>query len=249
MVGIHFLVKLFQTIKKNKIMRKLYFIAFVILFSFTVSAQYTYKLKGQKELVGERRNFYGTDTVNVSNLKKACGCKPHADYQNQLTQNLGNLFPDMGLRGRGLFWNFDKKGDSHLTELDGSVEIFQVNGCAYAKACGNLIKLEEFAEKIKVPEKVERKPQPEPEPEQEEYVPAPKRESFERRIVGFSPPAEAMTFVCAWARYEPPCCLRYVTQAEALDLINSSGCNSGWRILSDADKSFFREEIRMIKGR
>ncbi len=220
------------------------FIAFVFFFFLSsASAQYDWKQKGVKTLVGKERGYYGTETRPEELKKLACGCEPHADYQNQGLKLLGNLSPDMGESGKGIFWNFDKQGRAHLTELEGKDQIFLKGNCVYAYACGNLLKQEELFEKSSLPEKrVERKPQPEPEPEaeqEEEYVPAPKKEVRDRRVIGIMPETEFMTYICFWQKYEAPSMLRYVTQQEAQVAISSSGRCSGWRVCTDADLAHF----------
>lgn len=138
-------------------------IAFSLFFSFTVSSQYTWQQKGVKTLVGKERKYFGTETRPEELKKIACGCEPHADYSGQDKKNLGNLSPDMGESGKGLFWNFDKQGRAHLTELEGSDQVFLKGPCPYVVACGNLLKEEELETKSPAPEKNLRKEQPAPE--------------------------------------------------------------------------------------
>lgn len=237
MVGIHFLVKLFQTIKKNKIMRKLYFIVFVIFFYFSVAGQseYSYKKQGTRFLVGKERAYYGSEKVPGET-----GPFFLKINSSEETQNLGEIFPQIGLNGRGLFYDWDPKGIAHICELEGTTKVVRSDsGKIYAVVCGNLLGFIEAFEEPKAPAKVERKPKPKPEAEQEEYVPAPKKEVRERRIMGIMPETEFMTYICFWKKYEAPSMLRYVTQQEAQVAISSSGYCSGWRICTDADLAHF----------
>jgi len=129
-------------------------ISFTVLFFFSFVtfsfSQYSYVQKGQKELVGKTRNFYGSEKVKTS-------CNFHSDYKNEKIQFLGNLFPQLGLAGKGLFYNFDKTGMAHITELDGKLEVFQKGNCIYAVACGNLLVFIESFQKEEIPEKVPKK--------------------------------------------------------------------------------------------
>lgn len=225
-------------------MRKLLLIAFVFFFFLSsASAQYSWKQKGLKTLVGKERGYFGTETRPEELKKLACGCEPHADYANQGLKFLGNLSPDMGENGKGIFWNFDKQGRAHLTELEGKDQIFLKGNCVYAYACGNLLKQEEVFEKASFPEKITKKP--ELEVIQEVFKVDENRQEKtcsncgERRILGVMPETEFMTYICFWKTYEAPSMLRYVTQQEAQVAISSSGRCSGWRICTDADLAHF----------
>lgn len=148
-------------------------IIFLIVFFFsycTVSGQYTWNQKGTKTLIGKERKYFGTETGPEELKKIACGCEPHADYSNQGLKKLGNLSPDMGENGKGLFWNFDKQGRAHLTELEGLDKVFLKGNCVYAHACGNLLKQEELETKSPAPEKGSWKPY-NPQKEKQVFVP------------------------------------------------------------------------------
>lgn len=134
-------------------MRNILFIAFGLFFSFTAFGQYSYVLKGQKELVGKKRNYYGSEKISSN-------CNFHSDYKGEKKQFLGDLFPQLGLAGKGLFYNFDKTGMAHITELDGKVEVFQKGECIYAVACGNLLLFIESYEKNIKPERKMEQPAP-----------------------------------------------------------------------------------------
>ncbi len=134
-------------------MKKLLTFAVIVFMSFSAQAQYSYKLKGTKVLVGQNRGFYGS-VGSVEAKKLAEGCPFHATQNNNQVILLGDAFPQMGTKGSGLLWNFDSK-KAHLTELDGAVRITKEGGCVYAEACKNLLVLEEVA---RIPEKVNTPP-------------------------------------------------------------------------------------------
>jgi hypothetical protein len=154
-------------------MRNIIFTTVVFFFSFNFSfSQYSYFLKGQKEMVGKGqiRNYYGSEKIKTN-------CIFHSDYKSEKVQLLGDLFPQLGLSGKGLFYNFDKSGLAHIIELDGRVEVFQKGNCIYALACGNLLVFIEAFEKEQAPEKVSIKNNQNP-PKRREEVLLPADQNF-----------------------------------------------------------------------
>lgn len=141
-------------------------IATLILSFFSllsVNAQYTYKQLGTKFLVGKERPYFGSERIQETGpfFWKPTGEK---------TQFLGDIFPHIGLSGRGLFYNFDPRGLAHICELEGTTEVVRSSaGKIYATACGNLLIFIEPFQKEVVPEKVIVRP-PAPAPREDPYI-------------------------------------------------------------------------------
>ena len=223
-----------------------FYIVFLLsCFSLTVSGQYTWKQKGLKNLVDKERKYFGTETRPEELKKLACGCDPHADYSNQGIKFLGNLSPDMGETGKGLFWNFDKQGRAHLTELEGKDQVFVKGNCVYAYACGNLLKQEELETKSPAPEKkvvINNNHQPEKVAVEKSY------QNFEKNPYQ----GENMVYVIEAYKFYPNTRHRgaggltgaflKVTQSEAIRLVDRGisppdwqGKGFYWRYFNDAD--------------
>lgn len=119
-------------------------VVFFLFFTATLTAQqlvpqpcatcaYGYQKLGTRHLVGADRNYYGSmrtsTTAGFSATKQT----------NDATLLLGNVFPAIGTKGNGLFFNYSPNGVAHLTELQGNTEVFLRDGKVYAVICGNLL--------------------------------------------------------------------------------------------------------------
>lgn len=97
------------------------------------SCEYGYQLIGQRKLVGESRNYYGSEKRQTSAPYSA---KPTSADRELL---LGDVYPAMG--NKNLFRNYSPDGVAHLTELGADTKVFKRNGYVYAYACENLLEL------------------------------------------------------------------------------------------------------------
>lgn len=129
---------------------------FIAIFSFFLSstgaAQYSYKQKGTRFLVGKERPYFGSEKIPGETGPFFLKINP-----SEVTQNLGEIFPQIGLNGRGLFYNFDPKGIAHICELEGTTKVVRnPSGKVYAVVCGNLLLFIEAFEGEKSTERISR---------------------------------------------------------------------------------------------
>lgn len=188
---------------------------------------------------GQIRNYYGSEKIKTN-------CIFHSDYKSEKVQLLGDLFPQLGLTGKGLFYNFDKSGLAHIIELDGRIEVFQKDNCIYAVACGNLLIFIEPFQKEEIPEKVVNKNNNNHQPEKVAVEKG--YQNFEKTPVA----GENMVYVIEAYKFHPNSRHRgaggvtgaflKVTQSEGMRLVDAGisapdwqGKCYYWRYFNDAD--------------
>ncbi len=223
-------------------------IAFGFIFYFSVTAQsgYSYVPKGTRFLVGKERPYFGSQKVPDETGPYFKKINP-----DESTQNLGEIFPQIGLNGRGLFLNFSPNGIAHICELEGTTKVVRSQeGKIYAVVCGNLLVFLEAFEGEKSPEKTLKTEQPAPQVNKSQ---TPKEEYL---IYERMPPGE--NFVYVREAYTYARCSKWsgwggatgkwkrLPQSEANALVdqghsqpNWEGKVYYWREFSDADYADF----------
>ncbi len=238
-------------------MRKVFFIiAFGLFFSLTITTAqsgYSYEPQGTRFLVGKERAYYGSQKVPGETgpfFKKI--------NSSEETQNLGEIFPQIGLNGRGLFLNFSPNGMAHICELEGTTKVVRSSdGKIYATVCGNLLVFLEAYEGEKTPEKVLKKME-QPAPKREWVSPENKLQNPPQEYVIYErmPPGENFVYVREVYTYAR--CSKWsgwggatgkwkrLPQSEAAALVdqgpsqpNWEGKIYYWREFSDADYADF----------
>ncbi len=99
-----------------------------------LSQKYGYKQLGTRKLIGKERPYFGSEkTSEKGPFYKKIG-------QNEKSYLLGHVYPNVGVNGKALFYNYGPDGFGHICEIEGDTPVFRdENGKVYALICGNLL--------------------------------------------------------------------------------------------------------------